>query len=220
MGKVENTMSNVVVLGANGQIARIAVRKLIDEGKHRLTLVARNSQRLSDFQTAQVTIVEGDATDEAFLRNVLRGQDIVYANLAGDDVATQATALTHAMAADGVQRLVWISSIGIYDEVPGAFGKWNNSTLVDYLPPYKDAAAVVEGSGLQYTIVRPAWLYNDPSVSYELTHKGEPFKGTAVTRASIADLVVKMIDDPTQYIGESLGVDEPGTDGPKPSFMR
>ena len=28
-----------------------------------------------------------------------------------------------------VKPLVWISSIGIYDEVPGKFGEWNNEML-------------------------------------------------------------------------------------------
>ena len=71
---------------------------------------------------------------------------------------------------------------------------------------------------LKYTIIRPAWLSNKNIVSYELTEKGEPFKGTEVSRRSIADFVVKLINDPSKHIGASLGVDQPNTQGDKPSF--
>lgn len=46
----------------------------------------------------------------------------MYAKLAGDVVA-QAKALVEAMGRAGVKRLVWISSQGIYGEIPGAFGE-------------------------------------------------------------------------------------------------
>lgn len=113
----------------------------------------------------------------------------------------------------GVKRLISISTLGIYDEVPGKYGKWNHQMLDGgYLETYAAAAKVIEGSDLDYTIIRPAWLSNKNVVSYETTEKGEAFKGTEVSRKSIADLVVKLINDPSQHIKASLGVDQPGTD--------
>ena len=87
-----------------------------------------------------------------------------------------------------------------------------------YLETYAAAAKVIENSDLKYTIIRPAWLSNKNIVSYELTEKGEPFKGTEVSRRSIADFVVKLINDPSKHIGASLGVDQPNIQGDKPSF--
>ncbi|WP_150530986.1 NAD(P)H-binding protein, partial [Staphylococcus aureus] len=40
------------------------------------------------------------------------------------------------------------------------------------------AAGTVESSALDYTITRPAWLTDRNEVGYELTGKGEAFKGT------------------------------------------
>ena len=212
-------MSKVLVLGANGQIARLAIARLSAAG-HELTLVARRAERLADLAGEGISIDEGDAADPAFLSRVMPGQDVVYANLAGRNIEAQAQAVTSAMKAAGVRRLIWISTLGIYDEVPGAFGAWNHEQLDDgYLPTYAAAAAVVERSGLDYTIIRPAWLYDDDLVDYELTQKGEPFRGTEVTRASVAALVAELVNDPAQHIGESLGVNQPGTDGDKPLFM-
>ncbi len=59
------------------------------------------------------------------------------------------------------------------------------SSTVDggYLETYGAVAKVIEESDLDYTIIRPAWLSNKDIVSYETTiKKGEPFKGTEVSR--------------------------------------
>jgi uncharacterized protein YbjT (DUF2867 family) len=152
-------------------------------------------------------------------RQVVEGKDIVYANLGGDDIEDQARSVVAALEAAGVRRLIWISTLGIYDEVPGEFGKWNHQMLDGgYLEPYSAAAQVIEASKLDYTIVRPAWLTDVDEVEYELTQKGEPFKGTEVSRKSIADLVVKLSLDPTRYVRGSVGVNKPGTEGDKPSW--
>lgn len=213
-------MSNVLIIGANGQIARLAEQQLLSETKHHLTLFLRDAKRLEVADADRETVIEGDATDPDALNKAMAGIDVVYANLAGTKtIETQAKAVVQAMDLAKVSRLIWISTLGIYDEVPGAFGKWNHQQLDDgYLPTYRAAAKVVEHSDLDYTIVRPAWLSNDDTVDYELTHRDDLFKGTEVSRKSVADLVVKLINDPKKYVHDSLGVNQPNTDGAKPSF--
>lgn len=80
---------------------------------------------------------------------------------------------------------------------------------------------MVEGSDLDYTIIRPAWLTNLDEVDYETTTRDEPFKGTEVSRRSVAAFVVSLIKDPTKAVRDSIGVDKPGTDGdrPRPEVM-
>ncbi|MFD1394132.1 SDR family oxidoreductase [Lacticaseibacillus jixianensis] len=213
-------MSNVLILGANGQIARLAEQQLLAETKHHLTLFLRNAKRLPIADATRETVIEGDATDPAALSKAMVGIDIVYANLGGGKtIETQAKAVVQAMDLAKVQRLIWISTLGIYNEVPGAFGKWNHEQLDGgYLEPYTAAARVIEHSNLDYTIIRPAWLSNNDTVDYELTHRDDLFKGTEVSRKSVADLVTKLINDPKQAVKDSLGVNQPHTDGAKPSF--
>lgn len=210
-------MADVTILGAHGQIARIVIQRLLAETDHHLTLFVRDAARLGTIDARRETVVEGDATSTDDLVKAVRGADIVYANLAGK-VEAEADAVVAAMKQAGVKRLIWISSLGIYDEVPGAFGAWNHKMLDGYLQPYARAAATIEASGLDYTIIRPAWLQDEPAVDYETTQKGEPFKGTEVSRASVADVVLHLINQPDREIGHSVGVDKPGTDGDKPSF--
>ncbi|AFR99537.1 SDR family oxidoreductase [Lentilactobacillus buchneri] len=212
-------MANVLILGANGQIAKLVEKQLLDETDHQLTLFLRQANRITVADPKRETVIEGDATNRQAIIKALDGIDIVYANLSGKNIEDQAKAVVGAIDRTNVQRLIWISTLGIYDEVPGAFGKWNHQQLDGgYLEPYTAAAKVVENSDLDYTIIRPAWLSNKDIVSYETTEKGEPFKGTEVSRKSIADLVVKLINHPSQAIRHSLGVNQPNTDGDKPSW--
>lgn len=208
-------MTNVLVLGAGGRIARRAIAMLADEDID-LTLLLRDASKLTD-PPAGARTVEGDVLDREQLDAVMRGQEIVYANLAGD-LDAQARAIVESMTAAGVQRLIFVTSLGIYDEVPGAFGEWNRSQIGSMLGPYRAAADTIEASNLDYTILRPAWLTDDDEVSYELTHRDQPFKGTEVSRKSVATLITEITTHPDRWSRANLGVNKPGTDGNKPAF--
>lgn len=210
-------MTTVLVLGAGGQIARWAVKMLSDGGVEQ-TLLLRDANKLSDVPDG-ARVVEGDVLDRGRLDPAVRSQDLIYANLAGDDLDAQAAGIIESMTAAGVRRLVFIASLGIYDEVPGAFGAWNRSQIGRMLGPYRAAADTIEASGLDYTILRPAWLTDADEVSYEITQRHEPFKGTEVSRKSVAALVTDIVTHPERWLRANLGVDKPGTDADKPSFM-
>lgn len=207
----------VLILGAHGQIARLAEAELVEKGiSQRLFL--RNAKRMEATSQLQ-EILEGDAGNVAELTAAMEGIDIVYANLAGKNIEAQAKAIVTAMKETNVNRLIWISTLGIYDEVPGAYGRWNHQMLDGgYLETYAAAAKVIEASGLDYTIIRPAWLSDHDEVDYELTEKGTAFKGTEVSRKSIAALVTELILHPEEHVGSSLGVNKPNTDGDKPAW--
>jgi uncharacterized protein YbjT (DUF2867 family) len=106
-----------------------------------------------------------------------------------------------AMADAGVKRLIFVSSMGIYDEVPGE----HHGSILD---PYRKAAGLIEASDLEFTILRPAWLDDRDEIAYGTTQKGEPFKNPAstVSGKSVADLVVRLATEPGLGIRQSLGV--------------
>jgi len=83
-----------------------------------LTSYLRRARRLAHPDPARVTIVQGDVLDHAALAQAMGGQDVVYANLAGE-WKRQAGAIVAAMEAMGVRRRLFISSMGIHGEVPG-----------------------------------------------------------------------------------------------------
>jgi len=122
--------------------------------------------------------------DRKTLDSAVNGQDVVYANLTGDDLDQQAKNIVDAMKHAGVKRLIFIASLGIYDEVPGKFGAWNRRNIGPYLPPFRKSADLIEVSGLDYAILGPAWLTDRDEVNYQTTGRDEPFKGTEVSRKS------------------------------------
>lgn len=212
-------MKNILILGASGQIAQWVVKALAGKPGVRQTLLLRDPRKLTGNEPANAQAVIGNVLDKKLLARAMAGQDIVYANLTGADLDRQAQAVIAAMQAAGVKRLVFVLSLGIYDEVPGKFGAWNNATIGEDLKPFRRAAQAIEASGLAYTIVRPAWLTDEDEVDFETTTKGQPFKGTVVSRRSVAELIAGIIESPERHVRESLGVDKPGSDGDKPYFM-
>ncbi|WP_407977579.1 SDR family oxidoreductase [Brucella pseudogrignonensis] len=211
-------MTKVLLLGAGGQIARHVIDMLANDGDTEMTLFLRNASRIAS-APANARIVEGDVLDQTQLNAAVMKQDIVYANLTGEDLDHQARTVLASMQATGVSRLVFVLSLGIYDEVPGAFGEWNRRTIGEGLKPFRRAADLIEASGLDYTIIRPAWLTDEDEIDYETTKKGEPFNGTVVSRKSVADLIAKIIQSPDSHILADLGINKPDTDADKPYFM-
>jgi uncharacterized protein YbjT (DUF2867 family) len=192
---------NVLVLGANGQLARNTTRHFLAHADVRLTLHLRRASRLPNPDPKRARIVEGDVLDPKALQAAMRDQDVVYANLAGP-MKQQARAIIDAMHAAGLKRLLFISSMGIYGEVPG-------ERYGSVLDPYRDSALEIEASDLDYTILRPGWFTRDAAVEYQVTQKGQPFKGHDVSLDSVSDLIVKLATTPGLEVRRSLGVSRP-----------
>lgn len=190
-------MKNILIIGANGGLARVVTPYLLENTNARLTLFLRNAKRLASQKSERVEVIEGDALSLSSLKSAVADADIVYANLAGK-METMAKNIVRAMKETGKKRLIFISSMGIYGETGEDHGA--------ILNPYRQSAAVVEASDLDYTVIRPAWFTDDAEVNYRLTRKGESFQGSQVSKRSIADLIAKMVNDPDYGVGESFGI--------------
>jgi uncharacterized protein YbjT (DUF2867 family) len=191
-------VSKVLILGANGSIARHAIERFMNDTDVKLTLYLRNAGRLGKMDGSRVRVVEGDVLDKDSLKQAMEGQDVVYANLDGD-LERMARTIVETMNETGVRRLIFISSMGIYGEVPG-------QAYSPILDSYRKSAAIIEASDLDYTIIRPGWFTNRNEMDYELTRKGEPFQGREVSRKSVADLIVKLVQTPGWEVRSSLGI--------------
>ena len=193
-------MTKVLVLGANGQLARNTTRVFLERNDATLTLYLRQAHRLRNPDPARATIVEGDVLDLRTLTETMKGHDAVYANIAGE-MKLQAEHILLAMRTTGVKRLVFISSMGIYGEVPG-------ETYRSILDPYRDSAAAIEASDLDYTILRPGWFTSKKGIPYRTTQKGEPFAGHDASLDGVSNLIVKLTTTPGLESRRSLGVSD------------
>ena len=197
-------MTNVLIIGATGSVGSVTRQYFLDHTDDQLTLMARNTDRLGRLSDREQAIA-GSVTDEATLQTALRGQDVVFAALSGN-LSGMAKSLVAAMDTAGVQRLLFIASMGIYNEIPASLGASGNLRNNPMLQGYRAAADVVEASDLNYTVIRPGWFDNGSDTDYQVTKKGEPFGGHDVSRQSIADLVVRLAHDETLGSRDSLGI--------------
>ncbi|MCI1901574.1 MAG: NAD(P)H-binding protein [Bifidobacteriaceae bacterium] len=214
-------MTKILILGANGATAKIVTARLLAETDYDLALYLRNADRLSKYtDNPRVTLVEGDATDISRLSAAMVGVDIVYSNLGGTDLATYTKAIVAAMNTAKVPRLIFYSALGALHEVPGKFGEWNEQAIAAYLPGFRESAKILTAHHeINTTQIRPAWLTDHDEINYETTSSNEPFKGTEVSRQSVADFIVRLLKDPTIYPNDSIGLNKPNTDGDKPAWM-
>jgi uncharacterized protein YbjT (DUF2867 family) len=192
-------IKKVIILGASGNIAKHVIDILAKADNIHLTLFLRSVKRLKNEDVSKARIIEGDVLNYNQLKEAIRGQDIVYANLAGD-LEAMAKSIVKAMVETNVKKIIFISSIGIYD-VP----------LNSLLKRYRYAADVIEASNLEYTILRPTWFTNANEVDYETTRKGDPEKGSVISQKSLATFITKIIESPEKFVRENLGVNKPNS---------
>ena len=202
-------MTKIVIIGATGSVGRVARQLFLEKTNDELTLFSRRPERLKPVDSTREIAVSGDVMNASDLDKVISGQDVVFASLTGN-LGKMAKAIVESMKRVGVNRLIFITSMGIYNEIPASVGSSGNLRSNPVLQNYRDAADVIEASGLDYTIIRPGWFDSSNDTDYEITVKGEPFGGHDVSRKSIADLVVRLAADPNLYARESVGINRPG----------
>lgn len=209
-------MTKVLILGANGQIARIVEQRLLKEQPDaELTLFLRNSQRLADLaDNKNVTIVDGDITNYDAINAVMKGQDVVYIAMVDhtkDNVITKN--VIKSMKENNVDRIIESSLLGLYHEVPGEFGRWNDEMVQSGLAAAINADKLLSESGLTYTTLRFPWLNDRDEVKYTITHRNDQYVGVSGSRQSMADVIVKIIADPEYLKNDSVGIADADTQG-------
>lgn len=196
-------MTNVLIIGATGTIGSAVRNTLLDKTNDQLTLFSRHASQLS-INYDREKAIDGNVLNQTDLLTALKGQDAVFVALSGP-LGSFAKAIVEEMNQSGVSCLIFISSMGIYNEIPTSVGASGNLEHNPVLKPYRQAADIIEASDLDYTIIRPGWFDNGTD-DYEITHKGEPFGGHDVSISSIADLVYRLLADKQLGHRESLGI--------------
>ncbi|MGT2832640.1 NAD(P)H-binding protein [Streptococcus halotolerans] len=191
-------MTKVTIIGATGSLGRAATKTILEETESELTLFSRSANRLSDH--VRVTKIAASIFDKSALEQAIGGSDLVFVALSGD-LPAMITAVIDAMKAKTVRRIIFVSSYGIYGELPG-----QNGRVDSILRSYRKAADILEQTDLDYTILRPGWFDNSPDHSYQLIPKGEIIYGNTISRAAIADFVKDVALKTSRYQKENLGI--------------
>lgn len=163
----------IAILGATGQTGGHALRLALDAGYH-VRALARTPAKITTTHE-RLEVVQGDATNADDSATLIAGCDAVIAALGPPGLGTTtlrqdaARAVTAAMSQAGVKKLVWLSALGVGDNIAQArrtsiFAVLFMRTLLK--KTYRDANAaeqVLFASGLDYVVCRPPELTNKPA---------------------------------------------------------
>jgi nucleoside-diphosphate-sugar epimerase len=189
---------HVVIAGGHGQIALHLERLLADSG-HRVIGLIRSRDQDSDVREAGGEPVICDLEQEDDLSHYVRGSDaVVFAAGAGPGSGAErkktvdlggALKLLDAARRTGARRYLIVSSIGAED--PSAAGE----QMRPYLEAKGEADRRVAESELDWTIVRPGRLTNEPGTGRVTLSTDMSLRG-AVPREDVARVLAASLGDP------------------------
>lgn len=190
----------LAVLGATGRTGRPLVQQALAAGHH-VTALARTPSKLGVDHPA-LTVVQGDALNEADVDRVVDGADAVLLTLGHtkgsppDLMARAARNVVAAMKAHGVRRVVTETGAGVTDpKDPGGFGPRLVGGLMKVVAKnlLADSKAHVDAfrrSGLEWTAVRAPRLTEGPQTGRYKTGYFSMGLGNSVSRADVADFML------------------------------
>lgn len=200
-------MSTVAIAGGHGRIAMILGRLLAQRGDTVRGLIRKPEQE-DDLRTAGIEPELCDLENEADLSAAVRGADaVVFAAGAGPGSGAArkrtvdlggAVKLIEAAKAEGISRYLIVSSMGA-DKPP----EDGSEGFGAYLQAKFEADEALRASGLDYTIVRPGGLTDDPGTG--LVTIAEHLDRGQIPRADVAAVFVACLDEPGT-IGKSFDV--------------
>lgn len=189
---------DVLVAGGHGQIGLRLLSRLSARGDRARGLI-RNPDHAADLEAVGAEAVLCDLESEDPTPYLDGADAVVFAAGAGPGSGDErkrsmdyggAVKLVEAALETGVKRYVIISSMGAGD--PGSAPE----AMRAYQRAKGEADAAIVASRLEYTIVRPGGLTNDPGTGRIAAAASLGRHGT-VSRDDVADTIVAVLDTPS-----------------------
>lgn len=157
-------MSEIVVVGGHGGVALRLLRLLAERGETARGVI-RDPGQAPDLERAGADAIICDLEREPLTEAVAGADAVVFAAGAGAGSGPErkrtvdrggAMKLIEAARANGIRRYLMVSAIGVNQP-----DRWSEQ-MRPYYEAKAEADAALEGSGLDFTIVRPGRLTDDP----------------------------------------------------------
>lgn len=196
----------LIVFGATGGTGM----RLLEQAcaaRHQVTAVVRAPAKLR-WSHPDLTTVRADVMNAAEIEPIVRNADAVVSALGSRDGRAPTTvcsdgvsSIVSAMTATGTRRLVVVSAAGITSEGDGPLTRLLVKPILQRVlrNPFDDMRRmedVVRACSLDWTIVRPPMLTDGPRTgTYRTTVNGAVRGGLRLSRADLADLVLRCLPD-------------------------
>jgi uncharacterized protein YbjT (DUF2867 family) len=189
----------IAIAGAHGQIA-LRLTTLLSANGDAVTGLIRNPDHAAEVRQAGATPVLSDLerTNVEELAEAIADADaVVFAAGAGPGSGAErkitmdrdgAIKLLDAATAAGARRYIIISGAGVEDPPTG------DEVFEIYMRAKAEADAAIEGSELDWTILRPGGLTDDPGTG-NVRIETAPFSGS-ISRDDVAAVIARVLSDP------------------------
>lgn len=197
-------MKKIIIFGASGGTGKYITKKMQSIQKVKVSAFVRNPDKLLDLNISNVDVIKGDALNLDDVKSAMVGQDILICSLEGD-VLTMAKNIVKALEETSVKRIIWITGMGIHNEIDGIRGVML-STYAKARPDYIKAADTIASSKATTTLLRCPMIQDGDNEKYFLTKEGTQPRNKNIERAGIAKCIADMIADETLGINDSLAI--------------
>ncbi|WP_339167667.1 SDR family oxidoreductase [Paenibacillus sp. FSL R5-0341] len=193
---------NVLVIGANGQIGKFVVEQLVQEGKHKVTAMIRKPEQADTLKELGADVVIGDLEGRVEdLAEAMKDHNaIVFTAGSGGSTGQDKTLLIdldgavktmEAAEQQGISRYILVSAYGADQRE-----KWPESIKPYYVAKHY-ADRVLFASDLNYTIIRPGGLKNEPGTGKIAV--GTDLKPGSIPREDVARVIVASLQEEKTY---------------------
>ena len=200
----------LAVFGATGKTGLAVVEQALEKG-YQVTAFVRNPDGFP-IKNDNIKLIAGDVFDAESVAKAVQGQDAIVCALgAGQDLkkttvrTTGTVNIVAAMKEYGVRRLFAVTAMGVGES-------WNTLSLINKFffavllkssrDDHETQEAAVKESGLDWTIVRPSGLTDEPRTGVYNTGENIPAKTSKIPRADVADLIIKELTE-NQLVGKA-----------------
>jgi putative NADH-flavin reductase len=207
----------LTIFGATGKTGRQLTEQALAAG-HEVTAVVRDPARLAGLASPRLHVVTADVLDPAAIVPAVAGADAVATAIGprgnGPTTISQDTArsIIQAMHKAGTQRLLLVSGSVVTDEGEGPVMRYllkplvRRTALRHVSADMRAAEAEVTRSGLDWTIVRPPRLTDQPATGkYRTATDRNLPRGYTLARGDLAACMLGLISDPAAT-GRHLGI--------------
>jgi putative NADH-flavin reductase len=189
----------IAIFGATGGTGQELTAHAIDAG-HEVTALTRSPEKLTN---DDVTIVEGDVLDIDCVKTTIDDTNAVFCLLGktpgnpNDVVSRGTTNILDAMDEQAIDRLVVLTSMGLgasVDLVPWYVRVANATVLHELMADKARQEEIVMGSGLEWTIVRPGGLVDEPASGNYVAGTDVDVGARPIPRADVADFLLDVVE--------------------------
>ncbi|WP_339226323.1 SDR family oxidoreductase [Oceanobacillus sp. FSL K6-2867] len=195
----------VLVIGANGQIGKHLVRLLQESEEHTVTAMVRKEEQAKELEADGVDTILANLEDsvDTLTQAVIESgaEAIIFSAGSGGSTGPDKTLLIdldgavksmEAAERAGVNRFVLVSAIQAHNRE-----SWADSPIRPYMVAKHYADKELVASSLNYTIVRPGNLLNEPAI--DKVSAAENLERGGIPREDVAKVLIASLTEEATY---------------------